>query len=203
MYARNTGMNLLNSPQRLWGAEGMSAEEEITSKTTYETRLLVTGKPSLQYLEAKMDKSCHWFFFLKAPEDRTLLWEAAAGSWQLLPFRKLQTKATCTCLFGLGKHWFASLCQRSGFSWGQGKDFSRHHSHAMQKQPKLYSWNSKLGFIFPHMYHASFSGFRNLLGSRDELWISGSGTPQPKSKPALGKAHVWIEQVNNSCQIRC
>lgn len=150
------------------------------------------------------------FFFLKAPEDRTLLWKAAAGSWQLLPFRELETKAICKCLLSLGKHWFASLCQRSGFSWGQGKDFSGHHSRAMPKQPKLYSWNSKLGLIFltvPNFlchhkqYQASFNGFRNLLASRNKLWTSGSGTPQLKSKPAPGKAHLWTKQVNNSCQI--
>lgn len=58
------------------------------------------------------------------------------------------------------------------------------------RNAKLYSWKSKLGLIFPHMYHASFSGFRNLLASRDKLWTSGSGTPQLKSKSALGKAGV-------------
>lgn len=163
----------------------MWAEEEITSKTTYEICLLVTGKPYLQHLETKMDKSCPWDFFFKAPEDRTLLWKAAAGPWQLLLFKELETKATCKCLFGLGKHWFASLCQRSGFSWGQGKDFQGSIHVQCKKQSKICSWNRKLGIFLISLSFRNFS-HKNLLASRDKLWTPVSGTPHVKASPWKG-----------------
>lgn len=99
---------------------------------------------------------------------------------------KLQTKATCKCLFGLGKCWFASLCQRSGLA----EDKARICQGSIHIQCKTIFLEEQIRINFPHMYHASFSGFRNLLASRDKLWTSGSGTPQLKSKPALGKAGV-------------